>query len=51
VNGKRRTLQEICELATKETDGNRLSDLMEEILELLAAAQDAKAQKTGPAPP
>ena len=50
MNGKRRTLKEILELATKETDGNRLGDLMEEILELLAEAQDAKAKNTGPAP-
>jgi hypothetical protein len=51
VNGKRRTLQEVCELATREYDTHRLSALVEEILELLAEAQEAKAKKlkeTGP---
>ena len=40
VDEKRRTLQEVCELATKEHDGDRLGELIEEILELLAEAQD-----------
>jgi hypothetical protein len=44
VNEKRRTLQEVCELATKEYDASRLSDLVEEVLELLTEAQDAKAR-------
>ena len=48
MNDKRRTLQEACELATKEYDANRLSDLVEEILELLAEAQDAKAGEKTP---
>ena len=40
MDEKRRTLQEVCELATKEHDGDRLGELIEEILELLAEAQD-----------
>jgi hypothetical protein len=50
VNEKRRTLQGVCKLAVKEYDGDRLSDLVEEILELLAEAQDAKARKEGSPP-
>jgi hypothetical protein len=50
VNEKRRTLQEVCELATKEYDASRLSDLMEEILELLTEAQDAKARESAEDP-
>lgn len=45
VNEKRRSLQEVCELATREYDTARLSELVEEILELLTEAQDAKAKK------
>jgi hypothetical protein len=50
VNQNRRTLQEICELASKEYDGNRLSDFLEEILELLAEEQAAKTKKTDSSP-
>ena len=45
MNDKRRTLQEVCEQATKEYDTHRLSALVEEILELLAEAQDAKVKE------
>jgi hypothetical protein len=48
LNDKRRTLQEVCELATKEYEPHRLSALVEEILELLAEAQEAKKK---PRPP
>ncbi|HEX4485880.1 MAG TPA: hypothetical protein VH088_06415 [Terriglobales bacterium] len=50
MDDKRRTLQEVCELATKEFDTHRLSALVEEILELLAESQAAK-NKPEPAPP
>jgi hypothetical protein len=45
VNEKRRSLPEVCELATKEFDSSRLGELVEEILELLTEAQDANARK------
>jgi len=49
VNDKRRTLQEVCDLATREYDTHRLSGLVEEILELLTEAQEAKKKSEPPA--
>jgi hypothetical protein len=48
VNEKRRTLQEVCELATKEFDTHRLSALVEEMLELLTEAQEARKKSQKP---
>jgi hypothetical protein len=42
LDDKRRTLQEVCELATKEFDTHRLSAQVEEILELLAESNRPK---------
>jgi hypothetical protein len=50
VNEKRRSLQEVCELATQEDDASRLGDLVEEILELLTQAQNAKIQNASEDP-
>jgi hypothetical protein len=48
VNDKRRTLQEVCELATREYDTHRLSALVEEMLELLTEAQEARKKFQNP---
>ena len=42
MNDNPRTLQEVCALATREYDPQRLGALIEEMLELLTAAQKAQ---------
>lgn len=47
VDEKRRSLQEVCELAIKEYNREKLGELVEEMLELLSEAQ--KQKKVPPA--
>ena len=47
VDEKKRSLQEVCELAIKEYNEEKLSELVEEMLELLSEAQ--KQRKDPPA--
>jgi hypothetical protein len=47
VDEKRRSLQEVCELAIKEYNGEKLGELVEEMLEILSEAQ--KQKKVPPA--
>ena len=47
VDEKKRSLQEVCELAIKEYNEEKLSELVEEMLELLSEAQ--KQRKVPPA--
>jgi hypothetical protein len=47
VDEKRRSLQEVCELAVREYNGERLGELVEEMLELLSEAE--KQKKVPPA--